>query len=157
MVADVRIRPAEPGDCDALAANLRAADHDEILASSGEAPLYIIRESVKQTPKTYTVFIDGELACLFGMAPLGLLGRQGAPWLLGTPVLDRHPSVLMRYCLPYIAEMLESRSHLFNYVDARNVRSIRWLKRLGFKFHPAQPYGVAGLPFHRFELRLEDV
>lgn len=157
MAVKVTVRPVQPGDCEILAAGLRQADYDEVLAASGQDPLTVLLESVALTPKVQAALFDGRLACIFGMAPLGLLGDTGAPWMLGTSEIDRHPSALMRHCIPYIAEMLVDRPHLINFVDARNVRSIRWLKRLGFEFHPAQPYGVAGLPFHRFEMRLENV
>jgi hypothetical protein len=40
---------------------------------------------------------------------------------------------------------------LFNYVDARNLRSIAWLQHIGFQVFEPQPYGLEGLPFHRFE------
>lgn len=156
-MAEYLFRLAAPGDAEQLAANLRRADLEEIVAASGGDPLEIIQDSVAMTPRCRAFLVDGELACLFGMAPIGLLGETGAPWLLGTPVIERHPSALIRFAFPYLAEMLADRPHLVNYVDARNAKSIRWLKRLGFTFHPAAPYGAAGLPFHRFELRLEDV
>ena len=112
-------------------------------------------ESVKASVVLYAVDINGELACLFGCAPInGMLGLRAAPWLLGTDVLDRHPSALMRHTAPYLAQMQRRYPHLLNYVDARNTRSIRWLKRLGFVIHPARPFGVAQLPFHYFEMRV---
>lgn len=99
--------------------------------------------------------INGELACVFGVAPLrGLLGKQAAPWMLGTPLIDKHPSVLISESRKYVARMLSQYPHLFNCVDARNKRSIRWLKWLGFTIHPAAPYGVAQLPFHLFEMKV---
>jgi len=46
-------------------------------------------------------------------------------------------------------------SHLENWVDARNTKAINWLRWLGFTVHDPVPFGVAGLPFHRFDMRRE--
>lgn len=154
-MVEVTIRPVRPGDAERLAAHLRAPDVDEIVAARGHRDLAAtVAQSVRVSSLCWAAEFDGQLACLFGMAPIDLLGNRGAPWLLGTPLLDRHPSVLMRHCRDYIGEMLAARSHLLNYVDARNTRSIRWLRRLKFTIHEARPYGAEGRPFHLFELEL---
>lgn len=57
----------------------------------------------------------------------------------------------------YLSSLLERYDMLFNYVDARHTASIRWLRRLGFSMEPAAPFGVDGVPFHRFEMRGETV
>jgi hypothetical protein len=49
--------------------------------------------------------------------------------------------------------MLEQHSFLENWVDARNVTSIKWLKWCGFDFDDPAPFGVEQLMFHRFEMR----
>ena len=45
--------------------------------------------------------------------------------MLGTPVIDKHPSVLVRASVWYRDVMLGQYPHLLNFVDARNTRSIR--------------------------------
>lgn len=112
-----------------------------------------LAESVLRSTKAWTWTADGEPIAIFGVAPVALLGGIGAPWLLGTDRVPRFPRVLVREGRRYVAEMLGLFPHLVNYVDARNVVSVRWLARLGFKVHEPQPYGAAGLPFHRFEMR----
>jgi len=56
-------------------------------------------------------------------------------------------------CVKWVRRQSEKFSLLYNYVDARNVKSIKWLRWLGFQLDEPAPYGVRGLPFHRFELR----
>lgn len=51
-----------------------------------------------------------------------------------------------------LLEMLQRHQVLVNYVDARNVSAIRWLAWLGFTIDSAVPYGVQGLPFHKFHM-----
>lgn len=153
MAVSVEVLPTKPGDAEILAARMRAPDLAEIHAASGQPPLKVIQAAIAATDQPMTAFFDGELACIFGVAPLNFLAGQGAPWMLGSNQIDRHPGVFIKRCGDYIAEMASSYQHLLNYVDARNTRSIRWLKRMGFNFHDAVPYGVAQLPFHLFEMR----
>lgn len=154
MAVEVEVRPLRAGDVEALLEGMRQADREEVTAASGSVE-HALLEGVRNSNWVQAATIDGGLACIFGCAPLdGLLGRRGVPWMLGTDLLDRHPSALMRHCRGYVAGMTDTYPHLLNFVDARNTRSIRWLKRLGFTVHPATPYGVQQLPFHLFEMKV---
>jgi hypothetical protein len=46
---------------------------------------------------------------------------------------------------------------VFNYVYAENKKSIKWLEWLGFKVRDAQPIGINGANFHRFEMVNDNV
>lgn len=153
MAAEVEFRYVTAIDVAQLIANMRQADRDEVQASAGNVAEAVV-DSVLHSAWSLAVIINGELACIFGLAPIdGLLGSRAAPWMLGTPVIDRHPRVLMGHCRPYVAHMAACYPHLLNFVDERNTRSKRWLKAMGFTLHPAQPYGVEQRPFHYFEMR----
>ena len=153
MAVDVEFRYPTGEDIAQLEANLRRPDQDEVRASAGTLT-GAVRASVQHSVWSLAVIINGELGCIFGLAPIdGLLGSRAAPWMLGTPVIDRHPRVLMGHCRPYVAHMAACYPHLLNFVDERNTRSKRWLKAMGFTLHPAQPYGAQQRPFHYFEMR----
>lgn len=153
MAVNIEFRYPTVGDVKQLLAEMRTADWEEVMAASGDIETSVV-DGVVSSAWCLSAFINGELAAIFGLAPLdGVLGSRAAPWMLGTPVLDRHPSVLMRSCRPYVAYMIQNYPHLLNYVDARNEKSKRWLKALGFTLHPAEPYGVEQRPFHLFEMR----
>jgi hypothetical protein len=109
--------------------------------------------SANRSMLCWTAFIDGELAAILGCAPISVVSGIGSPWMLGTPVLDRHSRVLVRETPEYIGKMLNAFPHLVNFVHAKNTTSMRWLRRLGFTLHAAQPYGALGEPFHPFEMR----
>lgn len=137
-----------------VAKHLRRHDLLELQAVHGVDldVLACLRAAVLASEECHTVVApDGEPVGLFGVAPLSLLEGQGCPWLLGTETLMGYPRDIVvlgkrtvnGWCLRY--------DQLYNYVDARNLRSIAWLRRLGFSVFPPQPYGVQGLPFHRFE------
>jgi len=152
-VAEVLIRPTEPGDVEHLIANLRPSDLAECRAYGRPDVEAGIKASVRRSLLCWTGLVDGELAAILGVAPLDMLNGIGSPWMLGTPVLDASQRVLVRRTPEYIAQMLKAFPHLVNFVHARNTTSVRWLRRLGFTLHAAVPYGALGEPFHPFELR----
>jgi hypothetical protein len=152
-VADVLIRPTEPGDAARLFANLRASDLAECRAYGRPDIAASIASCVDRSVLCWTGLVDGELAAIIGAAPINMLAGIGSPWMLGTPVLDRHQRILVRRTPEYISRMLKAFPHLVNYVHAKNTTSVRWLRRLGFTLHEAVPYGPLGEPFHLFEMR----
>lgn len=151
--ADVQIIPTTPEHLVELAEKMREADRQEVIASSGRDILAVLEDSLKYSLAPLTAFINGELACVFGCVPFQLIGERAAPWMLGTDVVDKHPGELLRRCRQYTTGMNKAYPHLLNFVDARNHKSIRWLKWMGFTVHPAVPYGAEKRPFHLFEMR----
>lgn len=130
---------------------MRVLDHYEMIAASGEDISGTLTRSIKLSYNPGAAFSpDGELMCLFGAMPIELMGNAAVPWLIGTTTLNRHPGALTRGAMTYLAQIAQQYPRLFNYVDARNTPSIRWLSRLGFAVDPPAPFGVEGLPFHRF-------
>lgn len=152
-MADVTIEPTQPGDAAELFANLRPADLAECQAYGHEDMAASLEHCVQRSLLCWTGRVDGQLAAILGATPLDLLGGTGSPWMLGTPLLDRHARVLVRLTPEYIGRMLQVFPHLVNFVHARNRTSVRWLRRLGFTVHPAVPYGRPGELFHPFEMR----
>ena len=150
-MADILIRPTETGDAALLAANLRACDREELQAVGYWDALAPIADSVRTSALCWTALADGELACILGVAPLD--DQTGAPWMLGTPLLDTQARVLVRETPRYIGAILEVFPHLLNFVHAQNRTSVHWLRRLGFTLHDAVPYGSQGALFHPFEMR----
>jgi hypothetical protein len=146
-------RAPREGDAERLEAGLRSADRAEVAAAHGDRIAQVIRHSIAVTPDCIVSEADGELLCIWGTAPVSLLSDEGIPWLLGTNRIYRHSGLLTKTAKGYFQHALTIYSRLENYVDARNTASIRWLKRLGFALDEPRPYGVAGLPFHRFEMR----
>ena len=152
-MADVHIREAVLEDVDLLVANLRPADVREIAAYGYEDPAAPLRASVSTSLHCWSAFVDGELACIMGVTPLSMLSGIGSPWMMGTPLLEKHARVLVRLTPGYIRRMLKAFPILTNHVHAENVTSVRWLRRLGFALSRPLPYGPTGALFHTFEMR----
>jgi hypothetical protein len=150
----VRIDFVEPeaAHVEAMAGRFRPADIAEVWAVSHKSPEQAILDGIPLSPLCWTVLIDGVPVAVLGVSTASLLGGLGHPWMLGTTDLDHHAYQLVRKARPIVAVMLGTFGHLVNFVDARNTKAIAWLKRLGFRFSEAEPYGVDGLPFYRFEM-----
>lgn len=151
MAGKVTFRPPRPEDTDALAANLRIEDYNELKASSALP----IRDQIQHAVAISlypgaALGARGELLCLFGAAPFGLMGDIASPWLLGTDALPRYPQALTKGAQRYLTQIGQQYPRLMNYVDARNTTSIAWLRRIGFEFDEAEPFGPLKMPFHRF-------
>lgn len=149
------IRNATEEDAICLAENLREADVEEVKASVDLPPLEAILGSMKNTifPKAGTV--DGEVACIFGVASNTLVAEVGRPWLLATDALTKHSKRFLKSSLEYIKEAKKDFKYMHNFVDARNKEAIRWIKWLGFEVQEPAPHGPYGVPFCKFELKEE--
>ncbi len=134
----------------AIAANMRAADIDECIAECS-TPLEALVRGIHSSTWCVTVLLDEVPTLMFGVAPVAVLNRIGAPWLLGTDDIHRIRRPFIRECRGYVDRMLETYPTLQNVVDARNKTSIRWLKWLGFQMKPVVE--VNGYDFYPFEMR----
>lgn len=136
---------------------MREADRLEVSLSCGLGPVDAVTRSLDASTHAWVGYYDARPVCVFGVAPLSVLGGIGSPWLLGTDELVRRPRQFLSRCRPYVAEMLSVYPLLVNHVHEGNAASKRWLSWLGFKLEAPAPYGVAGAMFHRFTLEVPNV
>ena len=149
----VVIEPARPEHVALLAPVMREADRREVWASSRSTPEQALRNGLTISSRAWTVFFEGEVAAMWGVAPLTLMSDTGAPWLLSSAAVDRHPVTFLRHSRALVGDMQDGYAVLRNYVDARYTKCIRWLRWLGFSIEPAEPIGWDRVPFHPFERR----
>lgn len=136
-----------------VACNLREEDLNEITAGSGRHPITAITEAVALSSHSWTLMAGRHPIAMFGVVPLNVMSGIGSPWLLGTSQIEKHKKGFCRLAIRFVKQISKSYPTLINYVDERNQTSKDWLEWLGFEILPPEPYGVSGLPFHRFELR----
>ena len=151
------VRDAQFEDVALLVDDVRQADIDELMASSGESPEECMYKGLCVSTHCWVGLIDDVPICLFGVSPRSLLTGQGHPWMIGTNKIDKNVRKFARHSHDVIAKMRESYKYLDNWVDARNAKAIRWLKVLGFTIEPAVSYGIEGRPFHHFFMGVRDV
>lgn len=143
-----------PDAIDYVAANMHPADVAEVYATSGTTDLaHALRLScAASTDSVVAVSTYGEPLAIFGVGTMSLLYNTGSPWLLRAQNATRYRRAFIEVGRFYTAEMLRHFDVLVNHVDARNLTSVAWLQRLGFSIESPKPYGVKGLPFHRFSI-----
>ncbi len=150
-MAKVQLVAPDDADLVHLAQHLRAADLAEIRAVHGADAdvLGILRASVAMSAEAHVaVTVYGEPVAVFGVAAAG---AAACPWLLGTNALLQQGREIVTLSQQHVARWALQYRILFNYVDARNARSIAWLRHTGFTIGPAEPYGQGCELFHRFE------
>lgn len=89
-------------------------------------------------------FIDGKLACIWGVIPPTLMSYQAYLWLYTTDAIKEHEFRLIRHSQMVIEEVLQEYESVVGHAIIGSDKSIRWLKWLGAKFGP--PQGTA-VPF----------
>lgn len=136
-----------------VASHMRESDREEVMSACGATPLAAVLIAVLNSTAKWTIRLDGKAIGLFGVGATSALSDTGSPWLLSTPELNSISLTFLRQSKGCVAEMLARHSFLENWVDSRNTISIKWLKWCGFKIDEPKPYGLEGLPFHRFEMR----
>ena len=144
------IRQATLADCIKLAPNLREADKEELLLSSGEEPLEALISSLQASTEFNAIINDqGQVIGLFGVATVD--EDLGTPWLLGSDAIKDISKEFMCGSLAWIERVQDKYSILFNYVHEKNKVAIKWLRKLGFVFvQRIDDFGEGQAPFYEF-------
>lgn len=133
---------------------LRTSDIAEIAATSGEDPAVALVASVLISDHAWVVLEHEEPICVFGCAPDPEDPNKGVVWMLGAdrmddPVVSRF---ILRRSRAYQRVMHRKYPVLWNYIDARNEKSLRWLEWCGFQITEAHPHhGIEARLFYTFQ------
>lgn len=131
-----------------IEANLRKADCDEFVYSTGRDPKGLF---ARCTPLEGSIigYVDGRPACVFGCEDME---SHGAPWLMGTADLQGRAvaRALVKYGRRQFREWARKFGTLRNYAFAFNDLHIRYIKALGCEVSAPQPYGPLSGPFREF-------
>lgn len=149
--------PPTDEDVAHVVANLREADRMEHHAQFGHHRYAdgVRLSMLASDDVVVAVAASGEPVAVLGIVTVSALYAVGCPWMVATDRAFAYRRAFIEAGRTYTAAMLEEFESLTNYVDVRNARAIAWLRRLGFQFEPAEPYGETGLPFHRFHIDRE--
>ncbi len=138
------VRETMPGDLWLVLPTVRDAEITE-LAALGVTAEQSIREGIRNSPRSFILFLHGEPAGIFGAV---FQGDKAIPWAAITTAAERHPLPFLRMSRKYIESLKHVR--LENYVDARNEQTIEWLEWLGFTIDAPIKVGINGEPFRKF-------
>ena len=144
------VRPATIKDALQLAPKVRIADREEIRASDNKSPLeaLVVPFSIDKS-KNYTIVgnLNEGVIGMFGACPTKD-PAYGVAWLISSEDLFKHTKQFMKECPYWISQMGNGYEYLYNWVDRRNWKSMKWLQFLGFEpKEEMKQYGVGKLPF----------
>lgn len=128
----IRLVPAKLVHVGPIATRMRQADVEEV-AAFGRTPKEALRLGLRASVDAFTVLIDDKPEGMMGLRPTSVLDREGAPWLLGTDELYRHPRAWLELMPKVVALWGDSTRCLSNLIAKANVRAIRLLRRCGFE------------------------
>ena len=144
------VRPAILADAIQLAPKMRIADREEIRASNGSSPLeaLVIPFTYKKS-RSYTIIGTAKegVIGMFGVAPTKD-PEYGIAWLLSSEDLFKHTKQFIKECPYWVAKMSKDYKYVYNFVDERNWKALKWLQFLGFE--PKEKigrFGVGKIPF----------
>ena len=144
------VRPAILADALQLAPKMRKADMEEILASHGKTPLEsLVVPFTYEKARSYTIIGTAKegVIGMFGVAPTKD-PEYGIAWLLSSEDLFKHTKQFIKECPYWVSQMSEGYTYIYNWVDRRNWKSLKWLQFLGFEAkEEIKQYGVGKLPF----------
>ena len=150
----VTLRPSDAADCAELSVTMRAEDFATVAELVDADPLKSLQMRLGASSHALTALDKhGYVICMFGLASMGDKGASGAPWLVGSDLIENHRVLFARLSKKYLAAMLQLYPVLENAVDARKTNSVRWLRWLGFDVGPALPLGKFGAPFRPYMLK----
>ena len=144
------VRPATIKDAIQLAPKVRVADREEIRASNGISPLEaLVTPFSIDKSKNYTIVgnLNEGVIGMFGACPTKD-PAYGVAWLISSEDLFKHTKQFMKECPYWISQMGNGYEYLYNWIDRRNWKSMKWLQFLGFEpKDEMKQYGVGKLPF----------
>lgn len=97
----------------------------------------VLRDCMYRSIEVRYGFIDGEVACMWGLIPPSLLSSTAYLWLLTTDIIAEHKFLFIRYSQRYIEEALKQYPTIIGDVLVDNYPAQRWLKWLGAELGPA--------------------
>ena len=155
---NAEILPSSKFAAHVISKSVRPEDAEEIWVSTLQTPADAMRLGMEYSEESYAGYANGIPVCMWGVVKECLLFNNGTPWMVASSKLD-DPDItraFLRRCRNGLMDMFKNYDTLENYVDARNTRSIKWLKFMGFQIGEPEPYGVLQMPFHRFWMNKEN-
>ena len=144
------VRKAELKDALELAPKMRKGDRQEIMASDGATPLEsLVVPFTQKNAKIYTIVgteAEGVIG-MFGSSPIKEEG-YGIVWLLSSEDLFKHIKQFIKWLPKWLEDMSKGYDYVYNFVDERNWKSLKWLQFLGFEPKTKiGEYGIGKMPF----------
>lgn len=126
-----KLVPAEVRHARLIAGSMRPRDVEEVRAGWGREPFEAMREALSVSFYSRTLFCGFQPLCIYGLAPLTVLGGAARVWMFAAAAIDRHPIAFARASRRALPELLGRCTLATNLVDSSDERALRWLRWLG--------------------------
>lgn len=90
--------------------------------------------SFARTQQTWVGYANGEVACMWGLAPPSVMSDSAYLWLYSTDLVNDYKFMFVRWSQRAIEEMLKLYPTLHGHVHEDNASAKRWIGLLGGKF-----------------------
>jgi hypothetical protein len=94
----------------------------------------VMRVCVALSSDVWTGYVDGKVACTWGVVPPSLLSETAYLWLYTTDIIEEHKFAFVRHSQVQIQRLLEVYKTIHGHCVLGSASSIRWLKWLGATF-----------------------
>lgn len=143
----IEVVPALPRHVNTIAKRMRNIDVLECQIM-GHTPKEALRTGLLGSTLAWTVMIDGRPEAMMGATPISFVEGRGRAWLLMTDIAAKKAVTLVRLGRIYTEAMHRHYPLLENWIHADNVKTIRYLSRLGYAIgsvdvirgHPMRPF-----------------
>lgn len=145
----VTVIDADPLDVDALIADIRPEDSTELHLAKWTSVRDAVESCVVRSAVCRAMYIGDELACLFGIADVTVLGDTACIWTLGTNAIRRHPREYLRACRKAAKDAMDlfpQVTKFYNWMPVHFSTYITWAERyFGARFDDAGTNGFRRL------------
>lgn len=158
MALRAYIIPAVKEHAQRLGPVMRDADVVEVYSMMGLLPVEGIERAIEVSTEAWSCYFGGEIACIFGVAPVNLSSGLVSPWALTGEAVDKYPVLFYRTSRHVLAWLRKQYPAMTNRIDARNDKALRWARRVGFEVDgPTQSLSTHGVPHSHCEIRIQEV
>lgn len=149
----IHIRNSKLEDILALRQTMRREDREEVWAAHRETPEKALVVCYANATFAHTLLRNDTPIAMFGLIQDPDDELKALIYFLGSDEIEKAKKSFMVACRVFVKGMLEIYPTLYNYVDARYLKSVRWLKHLGAEISPPMPKGLDGVMFHELIFR----
>lgn len=127
----IEFRKATLDDGISILSNLRFHEQRTI-DKLGIDSVQLLRDAVRNEFPSFTCYVDGEPAAIFGGHSETMLGECRL-WMLTTPLIEAHQVPLLRASKRFVEWMARAYGPVVGMVDSEFEKSRDWLRWIGFK------------------------
>jgi hypothetical protein len=133
MEIEMRFKRGEPADCAALLGAMERRELGVLRRGWGRVTPENLAAAAQGARLCWTVFIDGEAACIFGVSDTDAPG-VGSSWMVSSPAIRRAKVRFVRQSAKMVLEMFGHYDTLVCHAWGENKYLLGWLRWLGYEF-----------------------